>query len=268
MYYPLTEKTALITGGASGIGKIMGRKVLEKGGRLIIWDISEQNIKQTEEELSSFGQVRVWKVDISDLSQIHQAATEVIQEFGGVDILINNAGIIVGKHFQEHTDAEIQRTMQINANAPMYITRQFLPGMLERKSGYICNIASAAGLMSNPKMSVYVASKWAITGWSDSLRIEMDEQKTGVGVTTVMPYYISTGMFDGVKSSIIPILTPEKAANKIIRGIEKGKVFVKMPIIVRFVRLAQALLPVRVFDWIIGKGLGIYKTMAEFTGRK
>ncbi len=262
------NKTVLITGGASGIGKIMGRRALEKGSRLLIWDISDQNILQAEEELSSLGQVRVWKVDISDLSQIHQASKEVIQEFGGVDILINNAGIIVGKHFQEHTDAEIQRTMEINANAPMYITRQFLPGMLQRKSGYICNIASAAGLMSNPKMSVYVASKWALTGWSDSLRIEMDEQKTGVGVTTVMPYYISTGMFDGVKSSIIPILTPEKAANKIIRGIEKGKVFVKMPILVRFVRLAQALLPVRFFDWVIGKGLGIYKTMAEFTGRK
>lgn len=262
------NKTVLITGGASGIGRIMGRKVLERGGKLVIWDISVQNISDTLQELEPKGEVKAWKVDISDYQQISSAATEVKRAFGEINVLINNAGIIVGKYFHEHTTAEIARTMDINANAPMYVTQQFLTEMINRGEGYICNIASAAGLMANPKMAVYVASKWALTGWSDSLRVEMEELKTGVGVTTVMPYYISTGMFDGVKSSIIPILKPENAAEKIIRGIEKGKVFVKMPLIVRFVRFAQALLPVRVFDLVVGRGLGIYKTMADFSGRK
>jgi all-trans-retinol dehydrogenase (NAD+) len=263
-----TNKTVLITGGASGIGKIMGRKILERGGRLIIWDISEKNISDTLQELESIGFVKSWKVDISDRQQLISAANEVKQEIGKIDVLINNAGVIVGKYFHEHTEEEILRTMDINANAPMFVTQQFLQDMISNGGGHICNISSASGLLSNPKMSVYVGSKWAITGWSDSLRLEMEELKTGVGVTTVMPYYISTGMFDGVKSSIIPILKPEKAAEKIIRGIEQGKVFVKMPLIVQFVRLAQALLPLRVFDLVIGKGLGIYKTMAEFSGRK
>lgn len=246
----------------------MGRKILERGGRLIIWDISEKNISDTLQELESIGFVKSWKVDISDRQQLISAANEVKQEIGKIDVLINNAGVIVGKYFHEHTEEEILRTMDINANAPMFVTQQFLQDMISNGGGHICNISSASGLLSNPKMSVYVGSKWAITGWSDSLRLEMEELKTGVGVTTVMPYYISTGMFDGVKSSIIPILKPEKAAEKIIRGIEQGKVFVKMPLIVQFVRLAQALLPLRVFDLVIGKGLGIYKTMAEFSGRK
>jgi all-trans-retinol dehydrogenase (NAD+) len=263
-----TNKTVLITGGASGIGKIMGRKILERGGRLIIWDINEKNISDILQELERIGFVKSWKVDISDRQQLISAANEVKQEIGKIDVLINNAGVIVGKYFHEHTEEEILRTMDINANAPMFVTQQFLQDMISNGGGHICNISSASGLLSNPKMSVYVGSKWAITGWSDSLRLEMEELKTGVGVTTVMPYYISTGMFDGVKSSIIPILKPEKAAEKIIRGIEQGKVFVKMPLIVQFVRLAQALLPLRVFDLVIGKGLGIYKTMAEFSGRK
>jgi all-trans-retinol dehydrogenase (NAD+) len=76
-------------------------------------------------------------------------------------------------------------------------------------------------MLSNPKMSVYAASKWAVTGWSDSLRLEMTQLHKNVHVTTVLPYYINTGMFDGVKSSIMPILKPEKVAAKVIRAIAK-----------------------------------------------
>lgn len=258
----------LITGGASGIGKIMGRLALEKGAELIIWDIDRENTEKTASEFSNLGKVTTYQVDISDLEQVTSAAEAVKTNQGTVDLLINNAGIVVGKLFQEHSLQEITRTMDINSLAPMAITRHFLPGMLEQKKGHICNIASSAGLTSNPRMSVYVASKWAVTGWSDSLRIEMDQYRTGVGVTTVTPYFISTGMFDGVRSPLIPILKPEKAARKIIRGIERNKIFVSMPWSVHFVRLTQGLLPFRGYDWLAGRVLGIYKTMEHFTGRK
>ena len=117
-------------------------------------------------------------------------------------------------------------------------------------------------------MSVYVASKWAAVGWSDSVRIEMQQLKTNVGITTVTPYYITTGMFDGVRSSLIPILNPEKAARKIIQGIERNQLFVKMPLIIHFVRLCQGLMPIPIFDFVVGRVLGIYKTMEHFEGRK
>ncbi len=258
----------LITGGASGIGKLMGQIVLQKGAELIIWDISQEKIDETIVTLTAYGKVSGYRVDVSDADQIASTAALVKQEHGFVDLLINNAGIIVGKLFQDHSISDIARTMAINANAPMLVALQFLPDMIARKSGHICNIASSAGLISNPKMSVYVASKWAAVGWSDSVRIEMQQLRTNVGITTVTPYYINTGMFDGVRSSLIPILNPEKVARKIIRGIERNQLFVKMPLIIHFVRFCQGLMPIPLFDFVVGKVLGIYKTMEHFEGRK
>jgi len=115
-------------------------------------------------------------------------------------------------------------------------------------------------------MSVYAASKWAVIGWSDSLRIEMQMKKTNVNITTVTPYYINTGMFEGVKS-LIPILNPEKVA-EIIRGIENNRIIVSMPLSMHFIRLSQGILSIKMFDWFAGSVLRIYKTMDHFVGRK
>jgi all-trans-retinol dehydrogenase (NAD+) len=197
-----------------------------------------------------------------------RTAAAVTAAQGGIDILINNAGVVTGKYFSDHTHDEIDRTMAINAAAPMHLTLVFLQNMIARNSGHICTIASSAGLISNPRMSVYAASKWAATGWSDSLRIEMQRLKLNIGVTTVTPYYINTGMFEGVRSWLVPILKPEAVARKIIRGIEHNRIFVSMPWSMRFVRFSQGLLPIRVFDWLVGDVMGIYKTMDHFTGRK
>lgn len=258
----------LITGGASGIGKLMGKLLLQKGAVLIIWDINPQSIKETLAEFSGIGAAEGFQVDISDTDQVASAAKNTEQKYGTIDLLINNAGIVVGKYFHDHTEQDILRTMDINAVAPMRITRYFLQGMMKQKSGHICNIASSAGLTSNPRMSVYAASKWSLTGWSDSLWIEMYQLKTHIGITTVTPYYINTGMFEGVRSPVIPILNPAKVARKIVQGIERNRRYVSMPWSVHFVRLSQGLLPFRLYDWFAGRVLGIYKTMDQFTGHK
>ncbi|HAK00075.1 MAG TPA: short-chain dehydrogenase [Bacteroidales bacterium] len=255
----------LITGGASGLGKIMGRLVLAKGAKLILWDIDRLKLDETIAEFKHLGQVEGFLVDVSDLAQINNAAMQVKQSFGKVDVLINNAGIVVGKFFHEHSPDDIAKTMSVNSNALMYVTLSFLSEMLLDNSGHICNISSSAGLISNPKMSVYAASKWAATGWSDSLRLEMQMLKYKVRVTTVTPYYINTGMFDGVRS-LVPILNPEKVAKKIIRGIERDKIYVSMPWSMHFVRFGQGVMPIWLFDWLIGGVLGIYSTMAHFKG--
>lgn len=264
----IRDKIVLITGGASGIGKIMVRLMLERKAKVIIWDIHQEGIDLTIDEFSSKGKVYGYKVDVSSLEQIQDTAKKVKAEIGVVDILINNAGIVVGKYFNEHTPADISKTIDINTNAPMYITREFLDDMLKQNSGHICNIASSGGLVSNPKMSVYAASKWALNGWSDTLRLEMKQMKKKVNVTTIMPYYINTGMFDGVKSKI-PILKPEPTALTIIKAIEKNKKLISIPgYIYRVTRLGQAIMSINVFDWFAGDLLGIYKTMEQFTGRK
>ncbi|HTO16763.1 MAG TPA: SDR family oxidoreductase [Edaphocola sp.] len=263
----LENKTVLITGGASGIGKIMVRLLLERKAKVIIWDINQESIDQTIAEFSNKGEIFAYKVDVSNPEQIQETAKKVKSEIGVVEVLINNAGIIIGKYFHEHSTREILATADINAIAPMLITHEFLQGMMDQDSGHICNIASSGGLVSNPKMSVYAASKWSLIGWSDSLRLEMKQLDKKVNVTTIMPYYINTGMFNGVQSKI-PILEPEAAALTIVKAIEKNKKMISIPgYIYRFTRFGQALMSINVFDWFAGEVLGIYKTMEHFTGR-
>lgn len=260
----------LITGGASGIGKIMGRMALERGAkRFIIWDINIAGIEQTRKELSSYGKVKGYVVNVADNDVVTAAYRKTVEDCGPIDILINCAGIVTSnKTFDQQTTEEIVRTMNINAIAPMFVARAMLPDMLRRNSGHICNITSAGGMLSNPKMSVYAASKWAATGWSDSVRIELEEMKSNVHVTTVTPYYINTGMFDGVKSRIIPILKPEYVCKRVIRAIERNTRFRGIPFGFHFIRFCQAILPTTIFDFIFGKVVGIYHAMDEFTGRK
>ncbi len=261
-------KTVLITGGASGIGKIMVRLVLERNAKVIFWDINQSKIDETVSEYSNKGDIIGFNVDVSNIKQIQETVKKIKQEIGVVDVLINNAGIVVGKYFNEHSTSDITKTMQINAIAPMYITMEFLEDMLNQNSGHICNIASSGGIISNPKMSVYAASKWSVIGWSDSLRLEMKQLNKGINVTTIMPYYINTGMFDGVKSKI-PILEPEPTALAIIKAIEKNKKMLTIPrYIYRFTKLGQAIMSVNIFDWFTGSVLGIYNTMEHFTGHK
>ncbi|WP_313030731.1 SDR family oxidoreductase [Soonwooa sp.] len=263
-------KTVLITGGASGIGKIMGRKVLERGAKtLVIWDINEVGIEAVKQEFSSLrGNIIGYKVDVSNVENLIEISSKTKQDVGVIDVLINNAGIVVGKYFHEHSHENISKSMAINADAIMHITLEFLPEMMGNNSGSICNICSSAGLISNPKMSVYAASKWAAVGWSDSLRLEMEELKKNISVTTIMPFYINTGMFDGVKSKLLPILDPEKTSEKIIRAIEKQTKMLAMPLPYWFIRLSQGILPLAVFDWTMRNVFGIYDTMKDFKGRK
>src|SRR6056297_1238340 len=264
------DKTVLITGGASGIGKLMAHKILSLGAaKMIIWDINRENLENTTNEIKeSGGEIFSYQVDVANLEQVKQTALKVKDEVGIVDILINNAGVVVGKFFHEHSHQDIDFTMNINTSALMHITLEFIPDMMKKGEGHIVNIASAAGMVANPKMSIYCASKWSVIGWSDSLRLEMERIHKKVKVTTVTPYYISTGMFDGVKSKLIPIINPEKAARKIVRGVIKNKIFIRMPGIIYWLPLIKGILPARWFDFIVGKGFGVYKSMDEFKGHK
>ena len=269
----------LITGGASGIGRIMGRICLEKGAsNLIVWDINQANIDKTEAELSdvkpaeagvSKGQIHSYIVNVSDTQAIKSAYEKVKREVGDVDILVNCAGIVRGNNtFDKQTVQDIDLTMDINANAPMYVALAVLPDMLRRDRGHICNIASAAGMLGVPKLSVYCASKWAVIGWTESMRVELKQARSHVRVTSVAPYFINTGMFDGVNSKVFPILDPEKTAAKIIRAVEVGKSFRGIPFAYHFIRIWQGLLPNFLFDFIFGKVFGVYSVMDHFTGRR
>ena len=133
------DANVLITGGASGIGKIMGRMALEKGAScVIIWDINLTNIEQTRKELSKFGKVKGYVVDVSRNDIVELAYSKVCADCGGVDILINCAGIVTSnKTFDELSIGEITRTININTLAPMFVARAMLPDMIRRNRGHI-----------------------------------------------------------------------------------------------------------------------------------
>ena len=262
--------TVLVTGGASGIGRLMGSMCMTDGAKqLILWDMNKGKLEKTTRELRAMHFiVHPFEVDVADSSQVISTARQVITELGEIDILINNAGIITGNmDFKDFTHADVDKTMAVNSNALMHVTLEFLPGMVKRGSGHIVNISSAAGMLSNPGMSVYCASKWAVSGWSESLRLELERARSGVHVTTVNPSFIDTGMFSGVKSIfLLPLLKPEVLAGRVVRAIKLNRLFVRAPFMVKILPFAKGILPVRVFDMIVGRWLGVYQAMSGFKG--
>jgi short-subunit dehydrogenase len=265
----IKRSTVLITGGASGIGKMMGHQLLRQGcSKLVIWDLDENALESlTEEWIGEGYDVYPYKVDVSKTHQIEEMAADVLNNVGKVDILINNAGIVVGKDFSAHTAADINATIAVNIGGVMQVTRCFLQSMIKSGRGHIVNIASAAALIPNPKMSVYAGSKWAVLGWSESLRLELEQLGRRLQVTTVTPSYIDTGMFEGVKAPILtPLLDPEDIVQEIVNAIRDNKILVRAPQMVNFIPFLRGVLPTRLFDFT-AQQLGVYSSMDQFKGR-
>lgn len=267
----ISGKSVLITGGASGIGVRMAVEMARRGARrVIIWDLHPEKASDIlyPEHYPDCG-FTFESVDVTEEFKVQALCSQYTENGIIPDILVNNAGIIVGKSFTAHTKAEIKRTLEVNTTAPMLVTHGFLPFMMRKDEFHIVNIASAAAFVGNPGMSVYVASKWALTGWSDSLRLELKQIHRNFRVTTVNPYYIDTGMFAGVKSGwLLPLLNPDKVARRIVKAIISNHLVVRMPWLVNFTPALRGLLPLRVFDFIAGKLLGVYHTMESFKGRE
>ncbi len=264
------NKKVLVTGAASGIGFLMGKMALERGANhLIMWDINEQNLKETSLKLIEQGfSVSTHVVNVMDKEAVEQSANKVLEEQNGIDILINNAGIIVGGAFADHSYNDIENTMGVNSLGLMYTARAFLPSMINQNFGRIVNIASAAGLSPNPGMTVYAGSKWAAVGWSDSLRLELERNHPSLKVLTVMPSYIKTGMFDGVKAPfLIPLLNPKKISAKILDAVEKEKFYLKEPFMIKLSTFVRGILPGRLYDFVAGKIFKVYSSMDSFKGR-
>jgi short-subunit dehydrogenase len=267
-------KRVLITGAARGMGKLYAElAVKERAAAVVLWDIDQTELDKTVAQLRAAGGVMSpYVVNVSELQSITDAAVQVREEVGDIEILFNNAGVVRGKYFWEHDHVrDIWFTMSINALAPMYVAREFLPGMIDSKRECrIVNIASAAGTVSNPRMSVYCASKWSVIGWSDSLRLELEQAgHRHVAVTTVCPSYISTGMFDGVKAPrCVPMMTPEYVVEKVWAAMKAGKPFVLLPRMLILSKALKGLLPIRLWDFLAEKLFGVYTSMESFKGHQ
>ncbi|MCI6585157.1 MAG: SDR family oxidoreductase [Mobiluncus porci] len=277
---PVKGAVVLITGAGSGIGRLMALGAARRGAKaVVVWDLNGEAAEQTAAEISEMAlgeagsgrQIRAsaYTVDVTNEDAVVAAAREVLDEYGRVDILINNAGIVTGKPFLETTGAEVQRSFEVNTISHYRMVRQFLPGMIARDRGSVVTIASAAGLVGVPRQSDYNGSKFGAVGFAQSLRQELRHMGSRVHTLLYCPYYISTGMFEGVKTKfplVLPILTPEQVARQVLDAIEKGTQFKVHPPIVRLVQILQAF-PVPFMDAIV-EFFGVADTMDDFTGRK
>ena len=261
----------LVTGGANGLGKLFGQKCLQEGAaNLIIWDINDENLEKTKNEFSTKGyqNVTTYVVDVSSVNDIEKNATKVLLDVGTIDILYNNAGIVPGnKSFWEHTAKDIEKTININLTGVMNVTRVFIQDMINRGKGHIVNIASASSFIPLPKGSVYASSKWAVLGWSESLRMELEMEGKDLHVTTICPSYIDTGMFKGVKApTLFPLLKPDDVINITNKAIKKNEHLFLMPENLYVVPALKGIIPSKLFDKA-ASWLGVYSSMNSFEGR-
>ena len=271
---PITDALVLITGGARGMGELYARRAVAARARAVaLWDIDEDAVTALATDLSRSGvEVRGYRVDVSQREEIVAGLERVRADFGSPDVVINNAGIVRGAPFWEHDPVKhIEGTMRINSLAAMWLTREALPAMIADASRpkRILNIASAAGTLANPNMSVYAASKWAMIGWSESLRLELEEYGHGhIRVTTFCPSYISTGMFEGARGPLLtPIMTPRHATSAAWNGMLRGTPMVLRPWTVKLSMALRGLLPTGAWDALARNVFKVYSSMDEFTGR-
>ena len=219
-------RRALVTGAASGIGRMLAAELGAAGAKLVLWDIDEAGVQRAQDELLAVGcDVDAYTCDLSDRQSVQAAAAATLSDSGPIDILINNAGIVSGHNVLDISDADIERTFDVNVLALFWTVRAFLPSMLERDEGHIVTVASAGGLAGTAKLTDYCASKFAAVGFDESLRLELRKQGSRVMTTIVCPFYIDTGMFDGVKtrfSWLLPILKPEAVVRRMMKALRKN----------------------------------------------
>ena len=267
-------KNVLITGAAMGMGRLFAERALaERAAAVVLLDVDEDALNATLDDLATTdSELSGYIVDVSDADAVADTAAAVLNEVGHIDILVNNAGVVRGNHYFWETDLErdAKFTIDVNTLAPMYVAHAFLPGMIAASGDCrMLNLASAAGFTPNPRMAVYAASKWAVIGWSDSVRLELKQAgHDHVKVTTVCPYYTRTGMFDGASSApLLPILEPAEVVDEAWKSMLAGRSFVVLPKTVMLSEMLKGVVPIDVRDFIADRLIGVYHTMDDFTGR-
>jgi all-trans-retinol dehydrogenase (NAD+) len=267
-------KTVLVTGAAMGMGRMFAERAIAEGASaVVLWDVDEPALNETLAELDGGPtEVSGYVVDVSDATTVADTADMVLDDLGRVDVLVNNAGIVRGNHYFWETDLQrdAKTTIEVNTLAPMYVAHAFLPAMIGAPGECrLLNLASAAGFTPNPRMAAYAASKWAVIGWSDSVRLELKQAgHDHVKVTTVCPYYTRTGMFEGAKSApLLPILEPAEVVDGAWKAMLAGRPFVVLPKTVQLGEILKGVVPTEVRDFLADRVFGIYHTMDDFTGR-
>ncbi|MFA9411803.1 MAG: SDR family NAD(P)-dependent oxidoreductase [Deltaproteobacteria bacterium] len=191
-------KVAVVTGAAHGIGRETALALAEKGCRLAICDVNEAALEGVRHELEANGAtVTAHRVDVSDRTQMEKFASDVVEAHGAAHILVNNAGVTVYASFEEHDIEDLEWILGVNIWGVIYGCKFFLPHLKAAGEGHIVNLSSVFGIIAPPLQTSYVASKFAVRGFSESLRAELAEDR--IGVTSVHPGAIKTNIIQNAR---------------------------------------------------------------------
>jgi short-subunit dehydrogenase len=214
----LKFKTALITGGNSGLGLEITKQLLGKGCKVIILGKDEKNVQSALDELKNENATSV----ICDLRNPDDIQ-KVGKKLKDVDILINCAGIIGYYNLEDHPQEDIQAQIEVNLLGTIYMTQAILPIMKKQNSGIIVNVSSTTGLHGKPQESVYAASKFGVRGFTEALQEELKEQESALGVLGFYPGGMNTKLFEkgGVDKDTSSFMDPEEIAKILVFMLER-----------------------------------------------
>ena len=201
----LKNRSAVITGGAQGIGFGVARRMLQSGAHVALWDVDAARLQTACTELAAFGAVTAHVVEVTDETSVERATQETIAAHGRIDILVNNAGITGGNGTTWTLEPAVWRkVIEVNLIAPYLTCRAVVPHMIEHGYGRIVNIASIAGKEGNPNASHYSAAKAGLIGLTKSLAKELATK--GVLVNAVTPAAAKTAIFDSMEQTHIDFM--------------------------------------------------------------
>ncbi|MET9213555.1 MULTISPECIES: SDR family NAD(P)-dependent oxidoreductase [unclassified Nocardia] len=231
------DRTVVITGAGSGIGRALAYAMADRGARLALSDVDAEAVSATADECERRNaEVRDFVLDVADRDAIYAHAEVVAEHFGGVHTVINNAGVAVHAGVQAMSDEDMAWIMNINFWGVVHGTRAFLPHLIASGDGQIANVSSVFGLIAAPKDSAYNASKFAVRGFTESIRQELRIERAPVAVSCIHPGGIKTAIARTArvgagedKAAVtalfdrVAMTTPESAARTIIAGMRRDR---------------------------------------------
>jgi short-subunit dehydrogenase len=256
----LQGKVAVITGAGSGIGRALALELAAQGCALAISDVNAVGLEQTRVQIgvASSSKVRTYIFDVSDQAATEAHAKQVAEDFGQVNLLINNAGVALSGKIRDIEMSDFHWLMNINFWGVVHGTQAFLPALIASGDAHIVNLSSIFGMISVPKQATYNAAKFAVRGYTEALRQEMRMDNLAVQVSCVYPGGINTDIARNARVaacenkeqtaalfSKLARTSPEQAAAIILRGIKRNKPRIMVGMDAHFVHFLYRLLGIR-----------------------
>jgi NAD(P)-dependent dehydrogenase (short-subunit alcohol dehydrogenase family) len=229
-------RTCVVTGAGSGIGRALAVELAGRGARLALSDVDLAAVEQTAASCRGLGaETRAYALDVADRAAVHDHAEQVAADFGAVHLVVNNAGVALHGLVAELSDEDFRWVMDIDFWGVVHGTQAFLPHLVASR-GQVANVSSVFGLIAVPKQAAYNAAKFAVRGFTEALRQEMELGATGVGVSCIHPGGVRTAIARRARAAAsedkaqmaatferLARTSPPRAARTILKGLERDR---------------------------------------------